>query len=334
MPAGVHGTVQVDRLLTTLSVSLADDSKNFIGPLVAPTVLMDNPGGPYPFFGREEFKLGADDDYVADRGEAKTYEPSMSTDTYTTKGHAEKVILTVAEQRRAQKPFEVLITPRLAEVVRRQKRRHEIKVATLLQTAGNYHANNQIDIDALANRRWDETAATPLVDIETAIAQIELSIGEPPTHMIMPRLVYNAFRNVAAVRAAIKGDKGGAIDKPAIADYFGLKAVLVGGGAVDSAKKGQAAVRGRIWNGKHCMLIYVTESPGRKVATTAYTFVWNAIEGAQDGRVVTRWFEPNLGPLGADVARVANYHDVKAVGVDAPATGKIISGYHIGKVIG
>lgn len=330
----VQGDIRADGLLTNLSVALADQTPNLIGRRVAPLVLMDKDSGPYPFFGRDEFKVtGEDDDLIGDLGEAKTYEPSMTKDTYTTEAHAEKVVISVAQQHKSQTPFEVAIAPRLAEVVRRQLMRHEIKVSALLQAPGNFAADNQVDITASPNRQWDESAPTPLIDIETGIAQVELSIGRPPTHLILPRLVYNQFRSIPAVRDAIKGDGGGAISREDIARYFGLEEVLVGGGVYDSAKKGQAASRTRIWGLKHATLLYVTPSPEPKTATTAYTFVWNPPEGGVDGRIVTQWFMPELGTMGANAARAAWYHDVKAVGVDSPSGGLIISGYLIKNLI-
>jgi hypothetical protein len=243
------------------------------------------------------------------------------------------VHLAVETQRIAQPAFEVAIEPELAMVVRRQLMRHELKVSTLLQTAANYHASNQENITANANRQWDESAPTPLVDIDNGIARIELCIGMPPTDMVMPRTVWNYFKNIAAVQLAIKGYTGGAITPAEVAAHFGLKRLHIAGGVYDSAKKGQAEVRTRIWSGKNVALLYVTDNPGPKTPTTAATFYWNPPEGGENGRVVTRWFDPTLGTMGADAARAAWWIDVKAVGVDSPTLGKIISGYLMDNVI-
>ena len=332
MPA--HGDIQVDGLLTKLSIRLADQTPNLIGRRVAPVVPMDVQSGPYPFFGREEFKVtGADDDLVGMLGEPNVFEPSMTHDTYSCLGHAEMCMLAVEQQRRAQPQFEVAIEPELAAIVRRQLMRHEIKVATLLQTPANFHASNQIDIDNLANRRWDEANQTALVDIDTAIDRVELCIGMPPTDMIMPRAIWNVFKNLSAVSLAIKGYTGGAITPAEVAAHFGLERLHIAGGVYDAALKGQAESRTRIWSGKHTTLLYVTPNPAPKTPNTAYTFVWNPPEGGEMGRVVTRWFIPELGTMGADAAKAAWWNDVKATGVDSPSLGKIISGYLIKNLI-
>ena len=332
MPA--HGDIQVDGLLTKLSIRLADQTPNLIGRKVAPIVMMDMQSGPYPFFGRDEFKVtGADDDLVGMLGEPKVYEPSMTHDTYSCLGHAEMCMLANEQIRRAQPEFEVAIEPELEAIIRRQLMRHEIKVATLLQTAANYHASNQENITANANRQWDESAPTPLVDIDNGITRVELCIGMPPTDMIMPRPVWNVFKNLAAVQLAIKGYTGGALTPEMVASHFGLQRLHVAGGVYDSAKKGQTETRTRIWSGKNVSLLYVAPNPAPRSCNTAYTFCWNPPEGGEMGRVVTRWDEPSLGTMGAVAAKAAWWNDVKAVGVDSPTLGKIISGYLMDNVI-
>jgi len=339
--AGTHisPTATIDSVSTVVANKLADDSKQFIGMKVAPVALMDVAAGKYPYFGRDEYKVDSEDkDFIGPRGEAQTYEDTMSLDTYDTRLRGEKYVLAEIERQKYNLIFGVEMAKKLPVLVRRRLRKHELAVATLVQDKAKYHADNQLDIDALANRRWDETAGTPLQDIDHSIGEVEKITGVAPNTILFPRGVWSTFRYHADVIKAIHGAYGGPIGRQELTSIFPeLETVLVGRGTYDSAKKGATRVPVRMWNGKNCILLHVGMGD-ESVPTAVRTFVWK-IEGGADvgsGMFVTTDRIPGVGGgLGAQVGEVDWAYDVKLVGKDVPGdSGLLIAGFCLVGVIG
>lgn len=333
----VEGTVHYDKTLTNLSVRFLEDDfeGNLIGFTACPLVNVDEHSARYPVFGMDEFKYDEDDDVLSDEGEANIYAPSMSADTYFCTAHAEKIIIPEYQRARADKPFEVLVVRRIPELARRMRRRHELGVAKKLMTAGNYATNNQYDLDA-SGTRWDEADPTPCENVELWMDSCELQCAVRPDTIIFPRQVWRKFHNLPEVKAAIRGDKGGAVRRPDVAEYFGLRNVLIGGGMRDTAAKGKAASLARVWNYKHVALLYVGQAQlSLETPSTAKTLVWNpdGIPVSEKGMVVGMGkIDWRGGVPGSQVGEVDWHRDIKLTGVNEG--GKIISGYLAKNVIG
>jgi len=332
----IEGTVHYDKTLTDLSIRFleSDFEGQLLGPKVAPLVTVDEQSGRYPVFGMEEFKYADDDDLLSDEGEARIYAPSMSADSYNCDLHAEQIIVSEYKRARSDRAFEVDAARRLPEVIRRMRWRHELKVASLLTTAGNYATNNKLDLDSLANRRWDESAPTPIEDIENAMDVMQLQCGVFPDTLIFPLAAWRKWKNLSDVRDAIKGDRGGAIVRQDVADHFGFRNVFIGAGLRDTAKKGQSRSMARLWGTKNVVLLYAGSGESNlQTPATAKTFVFNPpeIPTAQLGMVVGIERIPKRGGVPGSMSAEADwFYTVKATGV---AGGKIIAGYLIYNVI-
>jgi len=324
---GVEGTVHYDKTLTNLSVRFleGDFDRQYIGMQVCPMVRETERSGRFPVFGMDEFKYAADDDLLSAEGESKLYAPSMSVDTYFCDIHSEEIRISEYDRLGADAPFQVDVARRIPEIVRRMRRRHELAVATLLTTAGNYAAANQ----KTANPKWDAANATPCKDIEDWMEAMALQCGVLPDTIVFPVACWSVFHNLEVVRDAIKGDRGGTVRREDVQEHFGLRNVLIGRGVRDTAKKGQTGSLTRLWAGKAIQMLYVGASAQTKeTAATAKTFTWNPreLKGVVQQGMTVGIIPDRLrgGNPGMKIGRVDWNYCVKATGVNE--AGKIISG--------
>lgn len=180
----------------------------------------------------------------------------------------------------------------------------ERRVATLMQTAGNFAAGLKQTLSGTS--QWsDTTNSTPMKDIMDAM---DLMLVRPNV-LILGRAVATALSRHPQIVAAIYGRTGvgavgsasGIVSMPALAELFGLKGVYVGETFFNAAKPGQAATMSRLW-GKHATLARIDTSVRNLRSPAMPTFVGTA---EWQGRRVRTWMEEKNGIDGGTMVRVA-----------------------------
>lgn len=128
----------------------------------------------------------------------------------------------------------------------------EKRVSDLVFNAANYAAGYKIDMNAGANKSFDEDGSDPIEVISSALDAMIMRANK----MVIGRPVYTLLRQHPKMIAAVKGNTGGGLlNAKDFADLFELEECIVGEAFINSNKPGQAMNSGRVW-GKHIALIH------------------------------------------------------------------------------
>lgn len=179
----------------------------------------------------------------------------------------------------------------------------EQRVATLFQTSANFDSGLRATLSGTT--QWSHVDSDPLAAILTAMDSMlvrpnVMTIGrEVATKLSVHPKVVAAVYGKVGVGAA--GTASGIVAMQAIADLLGLKAIYVGEGFYNSAKKGQSVSIARLW-GKHATLARIDTSVRSLRNPATVTF---AMTAEWQKRRVRTFKDDSRGIDGGTTIRVA-----------------------------
>jgi hypothetical protein len=190
--------------------------------------------------------------------------------------------------------------------------RREIRVAGIVSTSGNYANSATLS----GTSQWsDFTNSDP---IQALLGYLDTPFMRPNT-MVIGQDVWTKIRQHPKVISAVNyyggGSGQGVASKEQIAAAMGIDQIIVGQGWYNTANKGQATTKARVW-GKFCALLYLGQNGGPDSGNTwGYT--------AQFGqRIAGVRADANIGLFGGQWVRAGE--SVKEV-VAAPEFGYLLS---------
>lgn len=164
----------------------------------------------------------------------------------------------------------------------------EVRAAALVFGAGNYAAANKVTL--VGNDIWStkHVDSDPITDI---LAGLDVPMMRPNV-MVLGQSASIALRTHPLIVKAYNGSDGasGVVPLEFIRTLFELEQVVVGQGWVNSAKKGQAVARVRVWGGDAALIHRNRQADTKRGATFGYTAQWGTrISGAEyDGKIGMR----------------------------------------------
>lgn len=217
-------------------------------------------------------------------------------------------------------------------------RAREVAVATTMQqnaSASDPFYNRRTD----ATNAWGGASSTPQANVETAREAIRARIGVYPNTMVMSAAVLAKLRKDPDIRSSLRvpAAQGGvtemlylddAVFTQALAPYFGVQRILIGGQVKNTANQQATGNRIDIWPSTSCWLLYVDEDPLFS-AGWGRMFNWEAglsqlaqgitVEQALEsnplmGFIVEAYREPRTA---GSVVRVREHLDFKILNADA-----------------
>jgi hypothetical protein len=168
----------------------------------------------------------------------------------------------------------------------------EVRVASLVFNANNYASANKV---TLTNAWSDKTLGDPIGDINTALNSMVMR----PISSSSGNVVATALQTHPEILKAFYKNLGdaGIVPIDFVATLFGLEAIYVGAGFLNTAKPGQAAVVARVWD-NHAALIYRDSLAS---ATSGMSFGLTAQWGT---RIAGRIVDQDMGMRGGVRIRV------------------------------
>lgn len=190
---------------------------------------------------------------------------------------------------------------------------HELAVARLVFDNGSWAAS------ATPSTTWDDTASTPIEEIEIAKETVVLAIGREPNVCVMGRQVWTDLRTHPDLLDTFKYVERGLLSVAAFQNLFGFQKVLIGTAIYASANDMDAVAVGAggapaaatvtysaVWD-KNMWLGYVPNAPALGVPAAGYSFTWKPRSVAQFRREEEE----------ATVYRVREHYDVAVTCSDA-----------------
>jgi hypothetical protein len=173
----------------------------------------------------------------------------------------------------------------------------EVRTAAKVTTAANYAATNKATL-AGASQWSDYAGSDPVSAILTALDGMPIRANR----LLLGQAVWTKLRQHPKVLAAVfpgggNAASGGVASRQAVADLLELEELVIGSSWQNTAKKGQAANRTRVW-GKFALAYY---SPARISNAREMVFGFSAQWG---DRIAGEIPDPNIGLRGGVAVRV------------------------------
>jgi hypothetical protein len=261
--AGRLATLRVvDPILSNMAIGY--QNAELIGAKLFPFVQVEKAGAKVPVFGKEAFRV--ENTKRALRAERARVDHNTDSMTVDLEEHSLEGAVDTVESEEAwydiAEASQRVVQDKLALEL-------EDEVATLALAAANYGGGNK-NTALTGNTLWSASHddSKPVDNIETGAEAIRAKIGRRPNTLVMGPAVWAKLKHHAQLRAILGASDLKVITFEHVLSVFApwLKTVLVGEGV-----KLSGAVLGDVW-GKHALLAYVPETPGRGVPAFGYTF--------------------------------------------------------------
>ena len=299
-PSQLH----VNAALSNISIQFRNSQ--YIGTAVAPIVAVSKLSDVFFKYGEADWFTRVND-LADDKSLAQELDYSVSTDTYSCRFHANRTFVSDEEIRNADAPLSPMIDA-TEQLTNNILLGHEKACADLGFNPANFGSNTSSPVT-----KWDNTASTPIANIQTAI---DATLGNDPLHAIIGIESFRALQRHPDLVAAFHFVSEGAVaSAEQIARFFGFKSLSIGEARINTAIKGQSPVLSRIW-GDSMLVFRKPDAPSPRKAALAYTF------SVGDRQVITERHNMIGGGTGGEFVKVTMNYDVKLI---SSAAGFLIS---------
>jgi len=303
-------TVHQNATLASMSVQYANEA--FIGEPLCPEVRAARQTGTYYIYGQSD-RMQYPDDELGPRSRANEIQESRSTDTYACVPYGYENFVSAMTLANQDAPLDEMIDLQEA-ILEGLLYRRELRIATLLTTAGNYGANTAA---IAAGNAWNTaTGGDPIGDIQNATAEVWQGRGPSDLNFFSSLAVYNVLSRHPAILDLFKynGSSPGLATPDMIARWFDASRYLIGKARSDATNEATAATFTRVWSDVFGM-VRVARRASIRNAAFAYTFRHGA-------PISLQWFDEKVGHGGGYSAKVSVSEQHKVV---AAPTGYLIT---------
>jgi hypothetical protein len=282
--------LHIDKTLTQISIGYKNEQ--YIADQIFKPVTVGKQSDRYNVYGMERFRQH--DDLRAPGTEANEIGWDFSHDTYFTDGHALRHAIADEEKQNADEDFNLESegTELVTEGILLNK---EVDAANMILDAANYHSDLVYNMGAASNPlKWSDPTSDPVGDIAAAKQRMHRLAGLRPNTLVMSETVLNRLILHPKLIEIVKYVQRGIINMDLLAAAFGVNKILVGSALKSTVTNPGQAVAGQrddlnyIW-GNSAVLCYIAPSPGKKMVSIGYSFMWN-----KDGNgavQVRKWYE-------------------------------------------
>lgn len=150
---------------------------------------------------------------------------------------------------------------------------HEVRVMTLVGTAGSYASANKA---TLTNTWADKVNGTPIANVETAKLAVHASASRMPTDMLIGMQTWSNLKQhpeiVAQVNASNRSAGPGEISVDQVSNIFGLRIHVSGARyTTDGTEALDGATTGYVWSDK-ALIYHKSPAPSVFDYSLSYTF--------------------------------------------------------------
>jgi len=254
---------------------LGASQMGFIGVEVLPFFEVEEKTADYPKIPMEALLVEPNTQRQSRGGYARS-DWEFETGTYACEEHGWEEVIDDSESALYARFFDMeeVSTLRAMDIILRA---HERRAAALLFNTSNAVGN------AAAGTEWSTAAScTPRADVMTAKQAMRAASGLSPNALVMSKKVFENLLVSAEIADRFQYTTpietlSMEAQKSALASYFDVSRVVVGGEVRNTAKKGQAFSLSDIWDDEYCSLA-VLSNGSRDLREPAFgrTFLWTA----------------------------------------------------------
>jgi len=269
-----------------MQYDLAGSQMGFIASRVLPLITVAKQSGT---FGKVEIKelLNITDTKRAPRSGYNRDDMQFTSDTYACLEYGAEEVVDDRESEMYADYFdaEVMAALRARDRVLRE---YERRVSAAI-----FNATTFTSYTTSVSNEWDSnhySDATPISDVETAV-QALYGRGVKANALIVTWTTFRHLRQMDDITAVIAASGAGGPIEPSkitpakLAEVFDLDYVLVGDAQYNTAKKGQSASLGKVWDDEYAMVCRIPTSQDIQEPCLGRTFHWIADGSSSDATV-------------------------------------------------
>ena len=299
------GKQHIDRPLSDFALGYRP--QGLIGDLIAPVVQVPNQTDLYKIWDQADIFRRVDD-RRSPGVEPNTFRLRATSASFTCQNFELQAPVTAEELANADPVDRLMIEQyRTQGMLDKLGLNWDLRLAALIFVAGG------VGSSAVPASLWSSAAnSSPVSDVETAMDNVQDATGYKPNEIIFGGLAWRQFRRSNQARDRITPgpftNAGQFPNERQVADFYGVEAVLVGEGYVNTAAELQALSMSRVW-GNHVLVHYRTRTPSRESPTHLATFRWRNAPG---GNLTVRRHQPDTLRK-AETVSVGYYQDERVV---------------------
>ncbi len=261
------------------NVAIAYRPAGMIADQIAPIISVNKQADAYNIWNiADAFRIT--DDKRSPGTEANKIERDLSSGTYFAKNYALKDHVPYEDIKNADVGFLFTERSNRVEFIKdRLMLNYEYRVA-LQCTSGS----NVGSYSAVGSAWSDYTNSDPILDLQTAIGNVEDSTGYRPNSIIFGRAAWRHFRNHDDVISRVYGqtttNTGRIISTQNVKALFELERVLIGGAYRNTADRNQTASLSAVW-GDHVLVYYAPQKARKDKPSFMYSYRWNEVMNMQ-----------------------------------------------------
>lgn len=316
MPQPTGSDLYVSRPLTNVSVAYIQDQTEFIASRVFPPVPVDHQYGQYYKYNKGDwFRTVAEK--RAPRTESAGSGWNVTTDTYAADVNAIHVDVSDQDRANQDRPIFDLDRDATVFVTRDILLRREKDWVTEYFGTGKWTQTDQTGVAAApaANQflQWNQSASTPIEDIETERILMAKTTGLKPNVLVLGPEVYSTLKNHSQFLERIKYTERGIVTNELMAALFDVDEVLVPMLVENTAQEGGTDAFSFV-HGKSALLAHRASRPGVMTPSAGYSFEWTGYIGAAERGTRIKKFR--MEPIAADRVEAESAYDFKLVSAD------------------
>lgn len=213
----------------------------FVGTQILPVRNVSTKNGDYPVFSDDQFDLN--DSAVRTAGSSFARRDfDYTKQSYSTIQYALEGVLPDEDESKANDDG---ITDAAGAIA--QKLQRDIMVGHELRVASVLNAGSTFNETAATARMSAADTAKPIVDIQNAVERLNANGFFDGLALIIENSLFNEMLNTDDVRNIFNGN-GQYTDRQVLRDALGVNQIIICPTRYNSAKKGQAASRTKIWS--------------------------------------------------------------------------------------
>ncbi len=310
MPQPTRSMIHIDQPLTNISVAYIQNPNNFIADRVFPLVPVNKQSDKY--FTYDMGNLYRNTAKRRARGtESAGSGWKMSTDSYFCDVWA--LHHDIAEQDRANADDGIDLDRDASEFLTQQMLiAREVDWANTFFATGNWTGSTS-GSDITPASLWDTVAGTPIEDIRLQATSIAKKTGYRPNSLVLGIDAFDALCDHPDILDRIKYTQEGSVTEALLARLFKIDSVYVAEAIQNTAAENKTDSMSFIAGSNDALLCYVTPSPGLKIPTAGYTFVWRNLAGNAYGQGIDKF---TMRELKSDRVEMEAAFDHKVIGAN------------------
>jgi hypothetical protein len=263
----------VNPILTNMSIGYKNPT--FIWDLVAPVVPSDEKSGTYFIWTKDYWFRAFEQAGGAKRAPAGNYkrvDHGVTTATFDTDEYGFETPTSDPVAASSQTP-ESLIAQDVKFLTNLIEMELELLTAAGLFVSSKWGTDNTLS----GTSQWSDFAnSDPIGDFDTAKGTVRKDTGVEPDRAIMGIATWNDLKEHPLITDKYKHTQAGIMTEELVAAALGVKEIVVGRTAKNTAKEGQTYVGADVWTDS-CLLIPAIDAPALETAAAAYMFMWDEV---------------------------------------------------------